>query len=110
MTGIWEEVLNSGGIGIPTDFFESGGHSLLAARVVSRVRKIFGVELDLIRLFESPTIAALSDIVRKAQAATAQTATPTIQPRARKLERVMVSRTGELTIATGEYHEHHLGA
>jgi amino acid adenylation domain-containing protein len=110
MTAIWEEVLNCGGIGIHSDFFELGGHSLLAARVVSRVRKAFGVDLDLISLFESPTIAALSDVVRKAQAAPTETAIPTIKPGARKIQRVMVSQRGELTIATGEHHEHHVGA
>jgi acyl carrier protein len=55
-------------LGIHDNFFELGGHSLLATQLVSRIRGTFEVELDLGRLFEQPTIAALALQIVDAQA------------------------------------------
>jgi amino acid adenylation domain-containing protein len=61
MAGIWEEVLGIEGVGIKDNFFELGGHSLLATQVISRVKDAFQVEIALRSLFESPTVAGLSE-------------------------------------------------
>src|SRR6185437_10138826 len=42
---IWSDVLGCANIGVYDDFFELGGHSLLAPKVVSRIRKVFGVQI-----------------------------------------------------------------
>ncbi len=57
---IWEELLGVSPISRDDHFFERGGHSLLAARVVARVRARCGVELPLRALFEAPNLSALA--------------------------------------------------
>lgn len=60
---IWTQVLKHKEVGIFESFFERGGHSILATRLVSLIRKEFHCEIALKTLFEQPTIAALASIV-----------------------------------------------
>ena len=65
--GIFGEVLRVERIGIHDNFFEMGGHSLLATQVFSRVKRAFGVELGLRKLFERPTVAGLGEEIEEAR-------------------------------------------
>jgi amino acid adenylation domain-containing protein len=47
-------------IGADENFFQMGGHSLLGAQVIGRVRDSFGVELSLRSLFDHPTVREMS--------------------------------------------------
>ncbi|MEH2195511.1 MAG: non-ribosomal peptide synthase/polyketide synthase, partial [Nostoc sp.] len=60
---IWAQVLKLDKVGIHDDFFELGGHSLLATQVISRLQSAFGISLPLRYLFESPTVAELSEAI-----------------------------------------------
>ncbi|QNN43930.1 non-ribosomal peptide synthetase [Pedobacter roseus] len=60
---IWQEVLNIKNFGITDNFFDIGGHSLKAIRVISRIQNDFNVKIDLKSLFQSPTIENLSDYI-----------------------------------------------
>lgn len=66
LAGIWTQVLGISQVGIYDNFFELGGHSLLATQVISRIRKTFGVDTSLQRLFELPTIAELANDIQEA--------------------------------------------
>ena len=57
---IWSQLLGVQRIGVNDNFFELGGHSLLVTQVMSRLSDVFGVELPLRLLFESPTVAGLA--------------------------------------------------
>jgi amino acid adenylation domain-containing protein len=65
---IWQSVLALEGIGIHDDFFDLGGDSLAATRVVSRVIKQFQVEVPLQSLYQSPTVAEMAAAVTEHQA------------------------------------------
>ena len=60
---IWEDVLEKEKIGIKDNFFDLGGHSLKATRVISRIQETFGVKVDMKNLFIDPTVEHLSDFV-----------------------------------------------
>jgi acyl carrier protein len=61
LVNLWADMLNIDRVGIHDDFFELGGHSLTATRVVSKIREIFTISIPLRMLFETPTVAGLSE-------------------------------------------------
>jgi amino acid adenylation domain-containing protein len=65
LRAIWQEVLERDDFGVENDFFDLGGHSLTAMRVLARVRRDFRIDIPIRRLFDNPTIAALSVEVGK---------------------------------------------
>ena len=63
IAGIWAEIIGIKQVGVDDNFFQSGGHSLRATQVLSRLRAAFKVEVPLRTLFERPTVAGLAEVV-----------------------------------------------
>ena len=57
---IWEDVLGASNLSVNADFFDAGGHSLLAVTLLSRIEKEFGKQLRLAALVEAPTIRQMA--------------------------------------------------
>jgi amino acid adenylation domain-containing protein/non-ribosomal peptide synthase protein (TIGR01720 family) len=86
LTGIWAQVLGLEKIGVNDNFFDLGGHSLIATRVISQIRQVFEVEIPLRRLFELPTVSELAKEIQTAIKADKRLEVPPIKPIARSQE------------------------
>ena len=65
LVGFWEELLGVDRIGVRDDFFEVGGHSLIAVRLFAKIKKQWGIELPISVLFDSPTIEGCAALLRE---------------------------------------------
>lgn len=65
LVGIWSRVLEiePGIIGIDTNFFQLGGHSLNATVIAAKIHKELNVKIPLVEIFKTPTIRGLSSII-----------------------------------------------
>lgn len=61
---IWENILKREKIGVEDDFFSIGGDSIKAVRIVSEIQQQFNAKVDLIVLFQEPTIKGLAEMVK----------------------------------------------
>ncbi|MEM7351130.1 MAG: amino acid adenylation domain-containing protein, partial [Acidobacteriota bacterium] len=90
LAGIWCDLFGLDRVGPEDDFFALGGHSLLATQVASRLRRLFGIELPLRRLFQASTLAALTAVVEEARSRSTEAEAPAFAP---------VDRTGDLPLS-----------
>ena len=61
---IWKDVLGVQEIGIDDNFFDVGGHSLLAARLTEQIQNATGRRIPVAAIFRAPTIATLAILLR----------------------------------------------
>jgi amino acid adenylation domain-containing protein len=78
VAAIWSEVLAVESIGIHDNFFALGGHSLVAMRVMSRVRDELGVALTLRAIFDFPTVAELAAELERSRQTDAEPEAPAL--------------------------------
>ncbi|MEV5215334.1 amino acid adenylation domain-containing protein [Streptomyces albidoflavus] len=62
---LWAEVLGSGPVGVEDGFFELGGDSVTALRLMSRISGVFGVDLPPRALFDGAGVRALAEAVEE---------------------------------------------
>ena len=67
---IWESILGVRPIGIRDNFFDLGGHSLMAVRIMNGIQETFGKDLAIATLLQAPTVERLAAIVRQKESTT----------------------------------------
>lgn len=63
LMGWWNELLGTTQIRVDDDFFDLGGHSLVAAQLFAKIKKTYRVDLNLALLFEVRTIEKLAKVI-----------------------------------------------
>ncbi|MGI5150977.1 amino acid adenylation domain-containing protein [Plantactinospora sp. CA-294935] len=61
LAGIWAEVLGVERVGVHDNFFDAGGNSLSLARAHQRMCETLEIELEIVKLFQYPTVRALAE-------------------------------------------------
>ncbi|MBZ4422336.1 amino acid adenylation domain-containing protein [Myxococcus sp. RHSTA-1-4] len=81
---LWAGLLQVERVGAHDNFFDLGGHSLIATQVASRLHALLGVELPLQQIFDAPTVEKLARRVEEArQEADGRRAVPPLVPASR---------------------------
>ena len=62
---MWAKVLKASPIGLYDNFFDLGGHSLSAVRIVAEIEKLFKTRLPLATFLRAPTVGDLAGVLRK---------------------------------------------
>lgn len=81
---LWQELLDLDQISIDDNFFALGGDSLMATRLVTRVREVLQVEVPIRSLFEAPTVVALALEIERLQREEEDLQGPDFHPIARR--------------------------
>jgi amino acid adenylation domain-containing protein len=84
---IWSQVLGIKRVGIYDNLFHLGGDSIHAARIISRMRELMGIEFPFGVFFEAPTVAAIARVIE----------TPGTQVQSRRLSPAEKQETGPLS-------------
>jgi thioesterase domain-containing protein/acyl carrier protein len=60
---VWKQVLGTSEVGAYSNFFDLGGHSLKAVRLLAGIKERFGKEIKVSELFVDPTPAAMAQVI-----------------------------------------------
>jgi len=67
LTEIWRRGLGVTQLDVNDNFFEMGGHSLVATELMDQIKKEFGKELPLAILFEAPTVRRFAQVLQSGE-------------------------------------------
>jgi thioesterase domain-containing protein len=81
IAGIWETAMGLKKVSIRDNFFDLGGRSLAAMRIVCQINRVYSVDFGLATLFSGNTIERLSDLVRKRLSDNTSSSLVAMQPR-----------------------------
>lgn len=76
----WAMLLGLDAVGPDDDFFEAGGHSLVAVQIVARIRARHGVEVPVADVFTYPTVGELAQVVAGMLEAGTSPSLPSLAP------------------------------
>jgi thioesterase domain-containing protein/acyl carrier protein len=93
MIALWREILEVADIGPASNFFERGGHSLAAMRLVTRVAATFDVKINVAALFEAPTVRELTALVSSGKSHIRPWNIVQIQPQGSKTPVIAINNT-----------------
>ena len=80
VASVWEELLDAGPVGRESNFFELGGDSLMASRVIGRVRALGYEDARLQLLFDTENLSEFCKTLRKREAPPKQEALIEVDP------------------------------
>jgi thioesterase domain-containing protein/acyl carrier protein len=93
MMTIWRDVLRVSEIGPTSNFFELGGHSLMAMRLVTKVASAFAVKINVMTLFQAPTVREFAAHVSRIETPLEPWSVVQIQPLGDKTPIVAINNT-----------------
>lgn len=93
MMAIWRDVLQVREISPTSNFFELGGHSLMAMRLMTKVASSFGVKINVMTLFQAPTVRAFAARVSRIEAPPEAWSIVQIQQRGDKTPIIAINNT-----------------
>ncbi|UXY31771.1 non-ribosomal peptide synthetase [Streptomyces sp. HUAS TT20] len=80
LSGLFAEVLGLERVGAEASFFGLGGDSLLAMRLLARVRSVLDAEVSIRELFGAPTVAGIARLIEGASGASRLPLRPRVRP------------------------------
>jgi thioesterase domain-containing protein/acyl carrier protein len=98
---IWSDVLQVPNIDPDVDFFEAGGHSLLAVALLARVERELGKKIPITQFFEASTIAHMAEAIDRAESAQRLVTISAIRAEGSKPPLFLVHGVGGTVLALG---------
>jgi amino acid adenylation domain-containing protein len=92
LVDLWRQVLGFDRIGIDDNFFDLGGSSILAARLVPLIKQTFGVEVPVVKMFQFPKIRLLAKYLNQKDFASKGSGDVVDRARRRNAARMMQRR------------------